>query len=314
LGRSPPSFPQVIEQRAQLVRDTRDVLEIGDVVQRNKYLGVALAVGLAVTTVSACGGGGGSSSLGLGGTKTSTVGGTGSSGTSSGASKSSGNPTGDVTDAIKSIGNSKGVQLVFSLEGSASAFPSTSGLTSDQAQAILNTQLTIEATGANGKSLDQSAGSGNSGDFLIALSSGGANLGTFEVLGKTLYARVDINKTASTYGLTKGKAAQAQQALQADSSAIPGLSALSAGQWVSIDLTPLLQLEQQSAGSTTTTAGSGVSPASEKALVAAFVQAFQQNSQITEVGSADGGTEYQAVIREKGLVTALGQAAESSSK
>jgi hypothetical protein len=265
-------------------------------VQRNKFLGVALAAGLAVTAVSACGGGGGGS-LSLGGTKTSTPSG------SSGA-------TGKVTSAITGVGQDAGVQLVLSLEGSPSSFPASAKLTQQQLQAILNSQLIIATHSANGKSLTQSAGSGSTGDFQIALVNSGANLGTIEIIGKTLYLRIDINKTASAYGLTTGKAAEVQQALQAEGSAIPGLSALSAGQWVSADLTPLLQLEQQSASTSTTTAGSGLSAASEKQLIEAAVQAFKQNSTITEVGPANGGTKYQAVVREKALVTALGQAAQ----
>jgi len=251
--------------------------------------------------------------LSLGGTKTSAASGTG--GTTGGSSGGSGggSPTGNVTTAIKSIGNSTGVQLVISLQGAASAFPASSKLTSTQESALLSSQLIIGTETSDGKSLTQSAsaGAGNSGKFELALSSNGANLASIEVLGSTLYARVDINQTATTYGLTKGKAEQAQQELAQAGSSIPGLSALSAGKWVSLDLTPLLQLEQKSASTSTTTSGSAVSPASEAALVSAFLQAFEQNSQITEVGPADGGTKYQAVVREKALVTALGQASAS---
>lgn len=274
--------------------------------ERHKVLGAAAAVGLAVTVVSACGGGGGHhSGINLGSPTT-------------GGGNGGGNASSTVTNAVKKLGNEQGLQLVLHLDGSASAFGSKSNLTSAQKQAILNSQVIFAVNTGNGKSLTQAAAANKnsssavpSGDFQLALKNNGSNLGTFEVInGKTLYARVDIHQVTTTYGIDAGKAMQFEQELQAASAQVPGLDALNAGQWVSVDLTPLLQLEQQSQGSSTTT-GSGLSPASEAQAVTAFLQAFQQNSQITKVGSANGGTKYQAVVKEKQLVNSLGQSLQA---
>jgi hypothetical protein len=264
-----------------------------------------MAAGLAVTAVSACGGSSKASGGVLGDNQTAVS--TGAAPTTAGSSSDA---TGTVTKAISKVSDSSGVQLVITLAGKASAFPTSGTATPAQLQAILNSQLIIATHTSNGGTLASSAKGGSSGDFQIALVNAGANLGTFEIIGgKTLYARVDINKTSTVYGLGKGSAEKAQQELQQASAEIPGLDALEAGSWVSIDLTPLLQLEKQSASTSNTIAG--LNPASEQKLVSQFIQAFKQNSQITKVGSANGGTEYQAVVREKALVNALGQAAQS---
>lgn len=280
--------------------------------ERHKVLGVAAAAGLAVTLVSACGGGGGHSgglSLGSG----TTTGG----GSNGGGGGSSADASAAVVKAVTKLGNEQGIQLGLHMDGQASAFGSNSDLTTSQQQAILNSRVLFAVNTGNGKSLVQDASSANTasntpgGDVQIALTNKGANLGTLEVInGKTAYARVDIHQFTDTYGLDQGSVQQFESELQQASSQVPGLSALQAGKWVSVDLAPLLQLEQQSGGSSSS-GNMNLSPATAGKVISGFLQAFEHNSTVTKTGSALGGTEYQAVVKEKGFASSFGQTIQS---
>jgi hypothetical protein len=226
-----------------------------------RLAGVLLAVGLTSAGVTACG--------------------------------SAANSPKDAPGALRADATKSGIQMTLTAEGNEASIPdNNSGLTAAQKQAILNSSLVLTVHAANGTNLSN-AGSG--GEMSLALQEGGQTLGQFEVVGQMLYLKVNISQIASAYQLNKGRAAKSSSELQQLAPQVPGLSALEAGNWTSIDLNVVNQFTQ-TLGITLPSV-----PQMAARLVAAFFNALAEGTP-----SAANGTT-QVDVSAQNLVTALAQ-------
>lgn len=199
----------------------------------------------------------------------------------------------DAPAALRADANKSGLQLTLTAQGNEASIPDNgSGLTTAQKQAILNSSLVLTVHAANGTTLSN-AGSG--GELSLAMDEGGQTLGQLEIVGQTLYLKVDISRIASAYQLDKGQAAKFTSELQQLAPQVPGLSALSAGNWTSIDLGVVNQFTQTLG----ITLPSG--PQMVARLVGAFFNALAQGTP----SSANGATQVN--VSAQNLVTALAQ-------
>jgi hypothetical protein len=202
-----------------------------------------------------------------------------------------------VQSAFKTTANQSALQLTLSLQGKLSDFPSngSSGLTSSQEQAILNSRLVLTVHAASGTTL---ANAGSGGELALSLQEGGNTLLQVRLVGSNLFAQVDIQQLTSAYGLDKGKAAQLRSELGQLGSRIGGLSALANGQWVSLNISTLGAL----------VAAAGITLPSAPQLVARIVGSFfdslAQGTNITSVGAS----KAQMTVNAQQLVTDLAQA------
>jgi hypothetical protein len=230
-----------------------------------------------------------------------------------GNSSSAANSPQAVQSALHATATQSGLQLILTLQGRASAYPSdgnssggnsgngNSSLTQAQKQAILNSQLALTVVAAKGTTL-YNAGPG--GSLALALSQGGTTYLEVREVGTppTLYARVDIDKLTSAYGLDKGSVARFRSQLEKLGSQVGGLTALDKGQWVSVNVNLVNQFAS----------AAGLTLPSLPQLVARVVGAFFNTlGQSTNIQPGKAG-QAQVTVNAQALVTALAQAAETT--
>lgn len=216
-----------------------------------------------------------------------------------GNSTSSSNKPQAVRSAFRATANQSELQLTLSLQGSPSSFSSngSSTLTPAQERAILGSQIVLTVEAAKGTTL---AHPGTGGELALALTQGGNTLVEIRVAGtpSTLYARVDLAKLTTAYGLDKGRVAQFRSQLQKLGKQVQGLQALDNGQWVSVDLNVLNQFA--SAAKITLPSA----PQLVAGIVGAFFTALPQGANIQPVGT----TQAQFAVNVQNLVSALANA------
>jgi hypothetical protein len=216
-----------------------------------------------------------------------------------GNSTSASNSPHAVHSALQATANQSGLQLTLSLKGSPSTFANngSSTLTPAQEQAILASQVNVTVVPAPGTTL-ASAGSG--GQLALAVTQGGNSVVEVRVTGKppTLYARVDVAKLSSAYGLDKGKVAQFRSELEKLGTQVTGLQALDNDQWVSLDVNAL----------STLAAAAGITLPSAPQVVARIVGAFfNQLNQAANIQPTAAG-QAQLTVNSQQLVSGLAQA------
>ena len=208
-----------------------------------------------------------------------------------------------VQSALHATATQSGLQLTLTLHGSASAFPSndSSSLTSNQKQAILNSQLALTVVAAPGTTL---ANAGTGGNLALALSQNGTTYLEVREVGTppTLYARVDIDKLRSAYSLDKGSVAKFRSELKKLGSQVSGLTELDNGQWVSVNVDLVNQFAS----------AAGLTLPSLPQLVARVVGAFFNTlAQSTNIQPGKTG-QAQVTVNAQALVTGLAQAVQST--
>ena len=199
----------------------------------------------------------------------------------------------DAPTALRADATKSGLELTLTAQGNEASIPdNNSGLTTAQKQAILNSSLVLTVHAATGTNLSNA---GTGGEVSLAVDEGGQTMGQLEIVGQILYIKVDISRIASAYQLDKGQAAKFTSELQQLAPQVPGLGALSAGNWTSIDL-GVVNTFTQTLGVTLPSV-----PQMVARLAAAFFDALAQGTP-----SAANGTT-QVNVSAQSLLTALGQ-------
>jgi hypothetical protein len=209
-----------------------------------------------------------------------------------------------VQSTLKNTANQSGLQLTLSLQGSSSVFSDNSGngssnLTAAQKQAILASQLVLTVHAAKGTKL---ANAGTGGELAFALNHAGQTLLEVREVDAKLYARVNIDKLTSTYGLDKGSVAQFRTQLEKLGKQVQGLQQLDNGQWVSVDVNVVNQFAS----------AAGLTLPSLPQLVGRIVGAFFNELAQTDQIQPTQTRQAEITINAQQLVTALAQAVAST--
>jgi hypothetical protein len=209
-----------------------------------------------------------------------------------GNNSSSSNSPHAVQAALKNTANQSGLRLTLSLKGSASVFSDngSSTLTTKQKQAILDSELDVTVHAAKGTKL---ANAGTGGELGLALNqAGGQPFLELRVVDTKLYARVNLDKLSSVYGLERGSVARFRTRVETLGKQVQGLQTLDNGQWVSVDLNLVNQFASVA----------GITLPSVPQLVArifgAFFNALSQSTSIepTTAGQAEITFNAQQVV------------------
>jgi len=203
--------------------------------------------------------------------------------------------------AAKSTADQSGLKLTASLKASPADLSGngTSNLTTAQKEAILASTLVLQVHAARGTTL---ANAGNGGEVDLSVAEKGDVLAEARIVGSMLYARVDLDKFASTYGLDRGRVAQLHSQLQRLESQVSGLGAFDRGQWVSVDISFLNQLAQ-TAGVTLPSV-----PQLLARVVGSFFNSLGQSNRITPTS----GGRAQINVNAQQLVTSLAHAVSNT--
>ncbi len=238
---------------------------------------MAVAAGMALTSLSACG---------------------------SGGSSSSATPAQTVNSAISADLGQPGLQMVFSLKGSPNAFTgSGSTLTTAQAQYLLRSQLVVTVHGKGSTPVSQVSSTNGPNSLEIALVDKSANLADLRYLGSTLYARVDIPQITNAYGLDRGSAATLRQGLNEIATQIPAASALNKGQWISVDAPGALGLVP---GASANASAAG-DPGALVKVVAALLGSLRDSGPVQSTNQG-----YLLTVHGKDIANQLAQAVSST--
>jgi hypothetical protein len=175
--------------------------------------------------------------------------------------------------------------------------------TRQMAVALSRTSLVVNVHSGHGESVQSKQfGADPDNQVELALQVGVDRPVDVRYLGGVLYARADLQALLSEFGQPPAAAQRARDGLAQADTYLPGLAALGAGKWVSINLqqlTPLLKLGGVDPS------GSSQYQALPTALLDQLGATLKNNSTYSNLGNHGGRTEYQLNLKAGAILQRL---------
>jgi hypothetical protein len=214
-----------------------------------------------------------------------------------------------VGDAFSGIRSQSGIKLTLSLGVTPDQLLQIGNdggdtLTKALATSLSGTSVVINLHTGHGESLDQASANGASdkdSQAEISLLVKGETPVDIRVVDQNLFLKADVSQLLSLYGQDPAQASETIKGLSQMDAAVPGLSKLAGGGWVSISLTELSSLAARAVKPSATTLPS----AKGGSLLNDIGAAFNRNQTVVNNGTHDGRTEYTIVAPVRQLAQDL---------
>jgi hypothetical protein len=182
------------------------------------------------------------------------------------------------------------------------------------AESLSDASIVFNMATGHGEALKAAqASSDKANSYDVGLRIGASMPVEIRSVNQTLYGRVQIPQLLQDFGQPASAGRSVETGLSQASRFVPGLSALAAGQWVSISeasLQPLMGMLKISGGSS----GSGGSSSpnsigtSVQHLESSLMNALKNNASFSNAGTSAGRTQYNVTVALKSFVEQAGPA------
>lgn len=213
-------------------------------------------------------------------------------------------PARELSRAIAALGHSSTLTTEIKLGTSASDLAPIMGslgatVTPAEVSTLAGAQITIEVAAPDGKTLDQTNGSGDPGALELTVKSKGTTYLSLISLNKTLYLQVDLKDLLAALG-----EANAYDMLDGESVFLPSfVQALLNDKWVALPVSALSSVGSMLGGLGTPPAGATPGPAAQRRLLGVLKSLYNKDVTVKRVstGSTDlltVSTNTRTIVRD----------------